>query len=156
MRYLFACLLCCLSTLSFADLDSRLEQPWTLLDQFDQPFTFTPQQQVLILASSMDAAKWVEQSLQDKPAGYLEERQVVYLADISRMPKAVARLFAVPAMQDYNFRVMLDREARVSQRYPSPQQGVLWLNFQDGKLQSQQLFQDPESLAQALEQRVAP
>lgn len=156
MRYLLACLLCCFSTLSFAAADTRLSQPWTLLDQFDQPFTFIPQQQVLLIAKSMEAAKWIEQSLQNQPEGFLEDRQIIYLADISRMPKAVATLFAIPAMQDYSYRVMLDREARVSSRYPDPGQGVLWLSFTDGQLHAQQHFQDPHSLSQALQQRVSP
>ena len=87
--------------------------PWTLLDQFDQPFTLDNQTQTLLVARSMDAAKLVAAALQDQPKGYLEARHAVFVADIQRMPRLIAKMFAVPAMRDYSYRVMLDRDSRV-------------------------------------------
>ncbi|AKS06444.1 hypothetical protein [Pseudomonas trivialis] len=126
--------------------------PWTLLDQFDQAYTLNDQAQVLLVARSMDAAKLVDAALQGQPKGYLESRRGVFVADIQRMPRLIAKLFAVPAMRSYNYRVMLDRDARIAPRYPGPVDKVLWLQLDNGKLVAQREYSTAAELRQALEQ----
>ncbi|CAI8815945.1 MULTISPECIES: hypothetical protein [Pseudomonas] len=126
--------------------------PWTLLDQFDQAYTLDNQARILLVARSMDAAKLVDAALQGQPAGYLEARHAVFVADIQRMPRLIAKLFAVPAMQSYNYRVMLDRDARIAPRYPAAADKVLWLQLDNGKLVSQHEYGTAVELRQALEQ----
>ncbi|MCI1739692.1 MAG: FAD/FMN-containing dehydrogenase [Pseudomonas veronii] len=126
--------------------------PWTLLDQFDQAYTLDDQAQVLLVARSMDAAKLVNAALQGQPKGYLEARHGCFVADIQRMPRLVAKLFAVPAMQSYNYRVMLDRDARIAPRYPAPVDKVLWLQLDNGKLTARHEYGSAAELREALEQ----
>ena len=126
--------------------------PWTLLDQFDQAYTLDDQAQILLVARSMDAAKQVDAALQGQPKGYLEARHAVFIADIQRMPRLIAKLFAVPAMQAYNYRVMLDRDARIAPRYPGAVDKVLWLQLDSGKLIAQHEYSSADELRQALEQ----
>jgi hypothetical protein len=125
--------------------------PWTLLDQFDQAYTLDNQIQTLLVARSMDAAKLVDAALQGQPKGYLEARHVVFLADIQRMPRLIAKMFAVPAMRDYSYRVMLDREGRVAPRYPGAVDKVLWLQLKDGQLVGQSEYATAAQLHEALE-----
>ena len=113
--------------------------PWTLLDQFDQPYSLDDELQVLLVARSMAGAKLLAAALDQQPKGYLEARKAVFLADISRMPSVIATAFAVPAMRDYNYRVMLDRDARIAPRYPVENDAVLWLQLQQGRLQAQRI-----------------
>jgi len=126
--------------------------PWTLLDQFDQAYTLNDQAQILLVARSMDAAKQVDAALQGQPKGYLEARHAVFVADIQRMPRLIAKLFAVPAMQAYNYRVMLDRDARIAPRYPGAVDKVLWLQLDKGQLIGQHEYASATELRQALEQ----
>ncbi|KAF0866900.1 FAD/FMN-containing dehydrogenase [Pseudomonas sp. LD120] len=126
--------------------------PWTLLDQFDQAYSLDSQARILLVARSMDAAKMVNAALKDKPQGYLQARHGVFVADIQRMPRLIATMFAVPAMRDYPYRVMLDREGRVAARYSATEGKVLWLQLQDGQLVSRQEYATAEQLAEALEQ----
>ena len=126
--------------------------PWTLLDQFDQAYTLDDQAQILLVARSMDAAKLVDAALQGQAKGYLEARHAVFVADIQRMPRLIAKLFAVPAMQAYSYRVMLDRDARVAPRYPGAVDKVLWLQLDNGKLSAQREYSSAAELRQALEQ----
>ena len=125
--------------------------PWTLLDQFDQPYSLNDELQVLLVARSMAGAKLLAAALDQQPKGYLESRKVVFLADISRMPSVIATAFAVPAMRDYNYRVMLDRDARIAPRYPVENDAVLWLQLQGGRVQAQQTFTRASTLHDALE-----
>ena len=125
--------------------------PWTLLDQFDQAFTLDSRTQTLLVARSMEAAKLVDAALQGQPNGYLEARHAVFLADIQRMPRLIAKMFAVPAMRDYSYRVMLDREGRVAPRYPGAVDKVLWLQLKDGRLMDQHEYATAAQLREALE-----
>ncbi|MEE4997937.1 hypothetical protein V2K22_14415 [Pseudomonas alliivorans] len=125
--------------------------PWTLLDQYDQPYTLNNQTQTLLVARSMDAAKLVNAALTDKPKGFLDARHTVFVADIQKMPTIIAKMFAIPKMRDYTYRVMLDRDARIVPQYAGDEDKVLWLQLRDGQLVSQQQFGNAEALRAALE-----
>lgn len=125
--------------------------PWTLLDQFDQAYSLDNHTQTLLVARSMDGAKLVGVALQGQPKGYLEARHAVFVADIQRMPRLIAKMFAVPAMRDYSYRVMLDREGRVAPRYPGALDNVLWLQLKDGRLVDQHEYATAAQLREALE-----
>jgi hypothetical protein len=125
--------------------------PWTLLDQYEQPFTLDDSTTTLLVARDMDGAKLIKEALKDQPKGYLEARHAVFVADIQRMPALIARMFAVPAMRDYHYRVMLDREGRVASRYPGAEGQVLWLQLKDGRLLSQREYANASDLREALE-----
>nr|WP_298138738.1 FAD/FMN-containing dehydrogenase [uncultured Pseudomonas sp.] len=151
MKVTLVLLLCLISASAMALETGERLAPWTLLDQYDQAYTLDNQLQVLLVARSMEAAKLVDAALQGKPKGYLEQHHAVFLADISRMPKVIASLIALPKMRDYNYRILLDRNARITPRYPVDAASVLWLDLRDGKLQRQRHFSDAAALSQALE-----
>ena len=129
-----------------------VQVPWTLLDQFDQAYTLNDQLEILLVARSMDGANLVNQALQGKPEGYLEQRKTVFVADVSRMPALISTLFAVPAMRDYDYRILLDRAPRVASRYPGDADTVLWVVMKQGKVISAREFSDPLALEKALQQ----
>ena len=126
--------------------------PWTLLDQFDKAYTLDQQARILLVARNMTGAKLLKAALEEKPKGFLEARQTVFVADVSRMPAVISTLFAVPAMRDYNYRVLLDSQSRVASRYPAAEDQVLWLDIDRGVLRDSRTFTDAQALRQALEQ----
>ena len=144
-------LLCLLSTAALALEPGDRLAPWTLLDQFDAPYTLNDKTHILLVARDMDGAKLVNAALEGKPKGYLDERQAVFLADISRMPSVIATLFALPKMRDYSYRILLDRDARIAPRYPAGEGEVLWLQLDGLQIVSQQAFTRADDLRQALE-----
>lgn len=129
--------------------------PWTLSDQFEQAYTLDDDLRILLVARSMDGAKLLDAALEGQAKGYLEARQALFVADISRMPGLIGKLFAIPAMRDYSYRVLLDREAQVVPQYAAPEEGVLWLQLERGVLRERRVFADAAALRVALEQ-VAP
>ncbi|WP_457979149.1 FAD/FMN-containing dehydrogenase [Ectopseudomonas composti] len=144
-------LLCLLSTAALAVEPGERLAPWTLLDQHDVPYTLSEQTRVLLVARDMDGAKLVNTALEDKPKGYLEQRQAIFLADVSRMPRIIATLFALPKMRDYNYRILLDRDARIAPRYPAGEGEVLLLRLDGLQVVSQQALTNTDDLRQALE-----
>lgn len=148
-------LLCLLSTAVLALEPGERLAPWTLLDQHDVPYTLNDETHILLVARDMDGAKLVDAALQGKPKGYLDERHAVFLADISRMPSVIATLFALPKMRDYNYRILLDRDARIAPRYQAGEGQVLWLQLDGLQIVAQQVFTRADDLRQALK-RQAP
>jgi len=144
-------LLCLLSTAALALEPGDRLAPWTLLDQHDVPYTLSEQTRVLLVARDMDGAKLVNAALEGKPKGYLEQRQAIFLADVSRMPRIIATLFALPKMRDYNYRILLDRDARIAPRYPAGEGEVLLLQLDGLQIVSQQALTNTDDLRQALE-----
>ena len=151
MRICLGLLLGLLATLGQAMETGERLAPWTLLDQYEQPYSLDDGLQVLLVARSMDGGKLVKAALEGQPKGYLEARHAVFVADISRMPALVSSLLAVPAMRDYNYRVLLDRESRVASRYPGEASRVLWLRLDHGTLTERKEFSDAAALRAALE-----
>lgn len=151
MRICLGLMLCLLATVSHAlEVGERLA-PWTLLDQYEKPYSLDDDLQLLLVARGMDAGKLVKAALEGQPKDFLERRRAIFVADISRMPALISSLFAVPAMRDYNYRVLLDRESRVASRYPGGDAQVLWLRLDRGTLVGRQAFSDAASLRAALE-----
>lgn len=128
--------------------------PWTLFDQFDEPYAMDPPNtQTILVASSMSAGKIMEKALKDKPKGFLEARKTVFIANIEPMPAYVTKFFAVPKMRKvYSYRVALDREAQIAPGYGGDPAAVQWLQLKDGKLIERREFNGPDALREALEQ----
>ena len=99
----------------------------------------------------MDGAKLVKAAVAEQPKGYLEARHAVFVADIQRMPALISKLFAVPAMRDYNYRVVLDRDGQVVPQYAVGEAQVQVLQLDNGKLVSKQTFSDADALRKALD-----
>lgn len=124
--------------------------PWTLLDQFEKAYTLDDQARVVLVARSMSTAQLVNGALEEQPAGFLEARHVVYVADIEKMP-SLAKMVAVPAMRSASYRIMLDQTGRVASRYDGDRETVQWLELEAGKVIREQRFSDEAQLRSALE-----
>ncbi|WPP01588.1 hypothetical protein SFA35_09650 [Pseudomonas sp. HR96] len=149
-RCLSLLLLALLPTLACAEDSAPATAPWTLLDQFDKAYTLDDQAHVLLVARSMSTAKLVNAALETRPAGYLEARHTIYVADIEKMP-AIAKAFAVPAMRSARYRILLDQTGRVAPRYAGDRDTVQWLELKNGQVVHEQKFSDAQQLSQALE-----
>ncbi|MDN7143891.1 FAD/FMN-containing dehydrogenase [Pseudomonas sp. JQ170] len=152
MKYPIVLLLSLMPLLAQAvEVGERLA-PWTLQDQHDQAYSLNDQTRILLVARTMDGAKLVKAALADRPKGYLEERNAVFVADIQRMPALISKLFAIPAMRDYSYRVLLDREGSVATRYAGAEDKVLWLQLDKGQVVAQREYATAQELRQALGQ----
>jgi hypothetical protein len=151
MKYAAALLLSLLPLIAHAVEPGERLAPWTLLDQYEQPYSLNADTRLLLVARDMDGAKLVKAALADQPKGYLEARGAVFVADIERMPAVISKLFAIPAMRDYSYRVMLDRDGRVASRYAGTEGQVLWLTLDHGVLVEQREYADAAPLKAALQ-----
>lgn len=140
------------SALQGANVGERLS-PVTLADQFDEPAQLDAQTRLLLVASSRGAAEVVDQALADKPKGYLEERNALYVVDVSQMPSMVTNWVLKPSMKSADYRILLDYESEVAPEHLGQGDQVLWLELDDMAVQARQTFSSAENLQQALEQQ---
>ncbi|MFQ6572098.1 FAD/FMN-containing dehydrogenase [Pseudomonas sp. UM16] len=150
MKYAIALLLSLSALLAQAVEVGEHLAPWTLLDQHDQAYSLNDQARTLLVARNMDGAKLVKAALADRPKGYLEARNAVFVADIQRMPALISKLFAIPAMRDYSYRIMLDRDGKVVAQYPGAEDKVLWLQLEQGRVVVQKEYASADELREAL------
>lgn len=151
MKYVSVVLLSLLPLFAQALETGQRLAPWTLLDQYDEAYSLDEQTAIVLVARNMDGAKLVKAALLERPKGYLEARRAVFVADVQRMPALIAKLFAIPAMRDYSYRVMLDRDGKVASRYPGAEDSVLWVQLAQGTVVAVHEFSDAQALRAALE-----
>lgn len=86
-------------------------------DQFEKKLAITPQTKKIIISFSKANGKAVKNFLQSHK-GYLEEKQAVYLADVSSAPSLAMSLFMKPALKKYDFSVGLIEEEKIAEIFP--------------------------------------
>lgn len=94
-------------------------EAFTLEDQRGERRSVDASVKVILFSRDMDGGDLLKQGLADVEPGYLEARNAVYVADISRMPGLVATLFAIPAMRGRPYPMLLDRDGKATARLPS-------------------------------------
>lgn len=92
--------------------------PFTLEDQHGESRNVDASVKVILFSRDMDGGDVLKQGLADVEPDYLNAKQAVYVADISRMPGVIAAVFAVPAMRGRPYSMLLDRDGETTARLP--------------------------------------
>ncbi|WP_109513611.1 hypothetical protein [Pseudomonas ovata] len=149
MRLAFAAFALLTSMTALADTPIQPVVRWTLLDQHEQAYTLDDKAQVLLVARSMSAARMVNAAFEDQAPGYLDARQVIYVADIEMMPSLMKPVI-IPAMRSAKYRILLDQDGRVAARYAGDRDSVQWLKLDKGVVTQEKHFTDAEGLGKAV------
>jgi hypothetical protein len=105
-------------------------EPFTLEDQHGKSRTVDASVKVILFSRNMEGGDVLKQGLADVDPGYLDGKQAVYVADISRMPGPIATVFAIPAMRRRPYSMLLDRDGKTTARLPDSE-GQATLIFLD-------------------------
>lgn len=128
----------------------RLE-PFALQDQFEETARLSDATELVLVASSRAAASIVDEAIKAQPEGYLEARNALYVADVSRMPGFITSWFLVPSMQSASYRILLDWDSVVAPEHLGQDDSVLWLELDRREILKRQTFTSAEALRKALE-----
>ena len=93
--------------------------PFTLEDQHGKSHTVDASAKVILFSRDMDGGDVLKEGLADVDPEYLTGRSAVYVADIAAMPRLVARMFAIPAMRERPYAMLLDRDGKGTARLPA-------------------------------------
>jgi len=87
-------------------------------DQHGTPIALNETVTWMIFSHHNEGAKLVKAAIDQAGISDFSQYNGLYVADISRMPALVTRLFAMPAMRKYSFNMALDREGDLTQSLP--------------------------------------
>ncbi len=138
--------------MSAAPLEPGAElPPLKLNDQYDKPVLIGPATRILLFTAEKSTSDRVIKVLSAKATGAAELPGLVYVADISAMPAAIARMFALPKLRELDFPVGLAREAGTVADLPRRPGSASILHLKGGRVTKLQFAQTEAQLLQALE-----
>ena len=106
-------------------------EAFTLEDQHGENHSVDASVAVILFSRDMDGGEFLKEGLAEVSPDYLGGQNAVYVADISGMPGLIATMFAIPAMRDRPYAMLLDREGDTTARLPDVE-GQATLIFLDG------------------------
>jgi hypothetical protein len=107
-----------------------------LADQHDVEDSIGAEVRAVLFTRDMDAGNIVKEALAEKGEETLAAADAVNVSDISGMPRVIAKLFAVPSMRKRPYRMLLDRDGKVTADFPSEKGKVTVLHVENGKIES--------------------
>ena len=104
----------------------------------------------VLFSRDMDGGDVIEEALSDAPEGFLEARGAVFVADISRMPSLVTRLFALPSMRRRPYPMLLDRTGDATADLPAEKGRATLIRLEALRVAAVTSFDEPGALREAL------
>lgn len=136
------------SPLQAGDTFPSLQLPDAFGNAYQLPY---PGVRHVLFSADMDANDLMEQSFGELDKGDFTAAGLVYVADISGMPSLVARLFAIPSLRDYPFRVLLAREAEQLAMLPRQEGAVSVISLsQDGEIAKLNFVRNDKNLKELM------
>jgi hypothetical protein len=147
----------CLLVIGFAGLAAAdpltvgaAVSPRTFEDQHGNEHRLDEAVRVVVFHRDMEAGDAVKEALSATTGKELSERGVAYLADISRMPKLIGRLFALPAMRRRPYPMWLDPDGTQTADLPSEPGRITLLRLDRLKVTAIDTLESAEQLRTAL------
>lgn len=115
-------------------------------DQWEQVHSIAEDTQWVIFSSHKDGGKWVKEIFNELKVTNLDDYKIVYVADTSAMPGFITKLFAIPKMQDFPFKIYLDMEGDATVDWPRNQEQVSVYHVVDSAFEETQYFAEKDTL----------
>jgi hypothetical protein len=109
--------------------------PLTLPDQHGNPHSLSDAR-IILFAPDKAAADLAHQLLQHKYKADITVQGTLFISDISRMPGFVTRMFAVPALREYPYLVLLGYQKEETAWLPRREGALTLLFIQSGRVSS--------------------
>jgi hypothetical protein len=123
---------------------------FSLEDQHGEKHEVDESVRLILFTRDMDGGDLIKEALADTDRGFLDRHDAVYIADISKMPALIARLFALPSMRKRPYRMLLDREASVTAALPAEKGRATAIVIDELRIQSIDYLGSAEEVRQAI------
>jgi hypothetical protein len=125
-------------------------EPFSLEDQHGTVRHVDAGTRVVLFSRDMDGGDVLKRALEGVPEGFFAARGAAYVADISRMPGLVTRLFALPSMRRRPYPMLLDRDGATTARLPDAEGQATLIFLEDLRIERVVHAARPEELCEAL------
>ncbi|RLA80592.1 MAG: hypothetical protein DRG78_10705 [Epsilonproteobacteria bacterium] len=111
---------------------------FTFKDQFEKEHSLTKDIKKVVFAFSNTTGQLMKMYVSLQPKDYLSSRDILYIADISGMPSVISKMFAIPAMKDDGFPILLIKEKENAIRFRNEDQkgAVMIISLENKIIQS--------------------
>jgi len=154
MRYIIAVLLIsipAISAIAGSYTTGSTIKPFELSDQHDRSFKIDNDTKVIIFVSERQTSNIVHTALQSHDKNFLLSRSAVYIADISKMPSFVNRMFVLPELRKYTYSMLLDKDSKKTSMFPRKKEHVTLIKLDGLKIKSVEFIQRPEAIIKAID-----
>ncbi|MDY0137602.1 MAG: hypothetical protein RBS36_10580 [Thiomicrospira sp.] len=141
-----------LSVLVFSSAQAQTLETQTFEDQFGEQISLTEHTQWLVFAFDKVGGEWVKTAFEEANVTDLAAKNALYVSDISAMPGFVTRMFALPKMRDYAFKVALDYEGAQTANWPRAEGTVTLMRLDNLNLVDVKQANSPEQIKAFLAQ----
>lgn len=133
-----------LTSFSYAEDNALVINLDPLKDQFGKQAQLKPETQWLIFVSEKPASKLFAKSVEDLKIK-LDEKPLVYVSDISKMPALITKMFALPKMKKMGYRMVLDRKGQTTKEWPKEAGAITVMSLSNNKVKEVKYLKDQPS-----------
>jgi len=126
---------------------------FTIEDQFDKKHSLTNDTKKIIFAFSKPMGHIVKMYMADKEKGYFEKRNILFIADVSSMPKIIYNMFALADMKEANYPmlIILKKENALRFRNENKKDYIMILTLDNKKITNIQYVNNEKDLKKAID-----
>ena len=141
----------CASTPPVAPLEVGQQVDFALLqDQYAQPFVHETAMKYLLFTNSMKPGRAVRDVMSQLDPHCYQDGTLVFVADVSGMPKLITKMIAVPKMRGYGFSIWLDYEGEATAALPVKEGSISVIKVDKGAIEDIQYVLTAEELTPLL------
>ena len=113
-------------------------------DQFAKFTKVFHHDKYVIMTFEKDISAELSSYLQKRKSNYLPSKKTKYVADISGMPKIITKMFALPKMKKYNYKIQLIHSERQGAQFPRKDEMITVFKVNNYKIESIQYMKPKE------------
>lgn len=126
-----------------------------LADQHGVEDSVSSATRCVLFSRDMKAAKIVQETLINDQTALSQAAGAIIVSDISGMPSLITKLFALPALRKRPYRILLDREGKVTADFPSMNGKVTVFHLDSFTIERIEYIESAETLRAVLRQTAA-
>ncbi len=115
-------------------------------DANEQAISLNEQTKWVLLSSEKAAGKAVKEALEALEITDVAAAGGLYVADVSAMPGFITKLFAIPKMQDYGFRMAVVNDEEQLTDWPKKEDHVTAMKLNNLNVESVEYFDNTQAL----------
>lgn len=118
----------------------------TFEDQFSEAMVLDENTQWVVFSFDKTGGDWVHEALTELAIEDIAQLQGLYVADISAMPGIITRMFALPKMRKYDYKLALDLSGELTQDWPQTDGTVTLMKLDGLKVTEMKKVNQPEQI----------
>lgn len=145
-----------LTSFSFAIAQAESLTKAELKNQFEEVTKIDESVEWIIFTADKKVSENVRKVFEELKATDLAKSKGMYVAEISKMPAMISKMFAIPAMRDYPFKVVLDQEGLVTKGWPQKEGHATFIELKNLEITKTQFVSTEAEIKALLKVKLQP